>query len=261
MTKILSTIGVIGFLTASSCTKVVQIDLNKSNPKYVVEAEITNTDSFQTVHITRTVNFSDLNSYPAVTNAIVVISDNTGNSDTLAQGEPGFYKTSKIKGVPGRKYDLLILVDGRQFTANSTMPEPVVIDSLKAIDQMSFGKEIKSLKVTFMDDVTSDNYYYLMVYRNHQRLKSIYIDNDQSLNGIAFTRILPDMDSTYHSGDKVCVDLRSISKEVYDYYFSLQQTIGQSSATPANPVTNIKGNDVLGYFSAHTADRRKLIVP
>jgi hypothetical protein len=227
----------------------------------MIEGEVTNAESAQTVRITRSVNFSDNNQFPAVTNATVILSDDAGNADTLTQYDPGYYKTDKIKGEPGRTYSLKIFVDGKTFHASSKMPQPVAMDAMSVSEQSSFGKLIKAPVVTFHEPQGAGHYYYFRVYRNHHRVKTIYIDTDQANDGSIVDRFLPDTDSSYNSGDKVCVDLQSISKEVYDYYFSLQQTIGQSSATPANPVTNISGGYVLGYFSAHTADRRKLIVP
>lgn len=260
MKKVIFAVAAFSAISLNSCTKVVQIDLNKSNPQYVIEGNVTNAENLQTVHITRSVNFSDLNAYPAVTNAVVVISDDSGSLDTLLQDEPGYYQTTNIQGVPGRTYKLEIFVDDRKFSASSKMPQPVYIDTVRMVDQSSFGKQFKAPVVTFHEPSDNGNYYYFMVYRNHHRIRSLYIDNDLANNGGIINRSLPDPDSSYVAGDKVCIDLQSISKDDYDYYFSLQQTIGQSSATPANPVTNIKGGNVLGYFSAHTADRRKLIV-
>jgi hypothetical protein len=63
-----------------------------------------------------------------------------------------------------------------------------------------------------------------------------------------------------HSGDQLCVELQCIDRGVFDYYNTLQQTVEQSSATPANPASNITGG-ALGYFSAHTINRRQIVVP
>lgn len=247
-------------LGLASCTKVVQIDLNNSNPQYVIEGDITNDDNLQSVHITRSVNFSDINSYPAVTNAVVIISDDAGNVDTLLQAEPGYYQTANVRGVPGRTYNLEVLVDGIKFSASSTMPHAVYIDTVTVADQLSFGKMIEAPVVTFQDPPATGNFYCFTVYRDQHRLRSLYVDNDMANNGGVINRSLPDADSSYAAGDAIRVDMQCISKEMYEYYFSLQQTIGQSSATPANPVINISGGHVLGYFSAHTTDRRHLVV-
>lgn len=246
--------------TASSCTKVVNIDLNKSNPQYVIEAAVSNLDTVQRVHITRSVNFSEKNEFPAVTNATVILEDMAGIKDTLKQTEPGHYTTGTIRGVAGHTYTLIILVDGKQFTATSTMPKGVQIDMLETVVQSSFGQQIKAPKVTFHQTASTANFYRYTVYRNGQLDNTLYIDNDLANEGLVVERVLPNADSSYKPGERVNVELQSISKEMYDYYFSLQQTIDQSSATPANPVTNINGGNVLGYFSAHTSDRRECTI-
>lgn len=59
-----------------------------------------------------------------------------------------------------------------------------------------------------------------------------------------------DEEERIKAGDIITVEMQTIGKDVYDYFFSLDQTLSQSVATPANPVSNISG-DALGYFSAH----------
>jgi hypothetical protein len=55
--------------------------------------------------------------------------------------------------------------------------------------------------------------------------------------------------------------MRCIDKKVFDYLkqlSGLDPTNGQPT-TPANPTSNISGGS-LGYFSAHTVQRKKTIV-
>ena len=64
-------------------------------------------------------------------------------------------------------------------------------------------------------------------------------------------------------GDTVTVELQTISPEVYDYYFSFLQlgSFGiNQSATPSNPVSNIEGTDVLGYFNAYGFTQKTIII-
>ena len=61
-----------------SCKKVVQIDLNSANPQIVIVGEITDTTGPYGVYITKTVNFSDSNSYPHVSGATVQITFSAG---------------------------------------------------------------------------------------------------------------------------------------------------------------------------------------
>ena len=69
----------------SSCEKVVYIDLNSTNPIPVVEANVTNMPGPYTVKLSTTVNYYDSNTFPAITDATVTISDNAGNSEILRQ--------------------------------------------------------------------------------------------------------------------------------------------------------------------------------
>jgi hypothetical protein len=54
-----------------------------------------------------------------------------------------------------------------------------------------------------------------------------------------------------------------LDEAIYKYWYSLRSGGGDgtgSTAAPANPLTNIKGG-ALGYFSAHTINRKKVIAP
>ena len=248
-------------LSFASCTKVIDVDLNSSNPQYVIEGNVMSGEGIQTVDITQSVNFSDESKYPAVTNATVIISDGTDNVDTLIQESPGHYQTAKIRGIPGHTYTMQVFVDGQEFLSSSTMPQLVTFDSLSLANESNFGTEIKAPVATFQDPLGMRNFYHFIVYKNDIRLKTIYLDNDLVNDGILVSTSLRESDTTYSSGDRLRIEMQCISQTMFDYYYSLQQTIGQSSATPANPISNISGKNVLGYFSAHTVQERELIVP
>ena len=98
-----------------SCEKVVYIDLNTSDPHPVVEANITNQAGPYTVKLSRSVNYYDANIFPAITDATVTISDNSGNSEILKQTSDGIYQTSTTQGIPGRTYSLKILFNGKEY--------------------------------------------------------------------------------------------------------------------------------------------------
>src|ERR1700741_647325 len=96
-----------------SCTKVIQVNLNDAAPQTVIEGNITDSAGPYTVQITRTVNFSDANVFPAVSGALVSITDtNTSVVDTLTETSPGIYTTHVLQGVPGHTYDLYVAAAG-----------------------------------------------------------------------------------------------------------------------------------------------------
>ncbi|HYJ37819.1 MAG TPA: hypothetical protein VEV87_04350 [Chitinophagaceae bacterium] len=65
------------------------------------------------------------------------------------------------------------------------------------------------------------------------------------------------------TGDEVTIEMLTIDGVIFKYWNSLRSAGGDgstSTASPANPVTNIEGG-ALGYFSAQTIRQKKVIVP
>jgi hypothetical protein len=64
-------------------------------------------------------------------------------------------------------------------------------------------------------------------------------------------------------GDTVYVELQHITKDMFNYYNTLNNIVGSGgpmgSSTPYNPISNIKG-DALGYFGAYSSSFAFLIL-
>jgi hypothetical protein len=71
------TLFIFSIIALSACTKVINIDLNSSNQQIVVEAKIADDALPCTVKLSKSINFSNPNVFPAVEGAIVKISDGT----------------------------------------------------------------------------------------------------------------------------------------------------------------------------------------
>ncbi len=125
------TAALLGALTIASCQKEIQVDLNAASTQLVIEGAITDAAGPYTVRITETMAIGDDNTYPVVSGAQVIISDDACTVDTLSEGSPGVYKTRKIVGASGRTYNLAVAVRGKRYTATSTMPARVPLDSLR----------------------------------------------------------------------------------------------------------------------------------
>jgi hypothetical protein len=246
------------FLAAfCSCQKVIKVNLNSSAPRYVVEGNVTNLPGPYLITINKSVNFDQDNVFPTVSGAIVVITDNTaGVTDSLKETSPGNYHTSVLNGVPGHNYQLYIGAGGNVFTANCTMPALVTLDTLYT-QLSSFRGNSHQLVPVYTDPVTTGNYYHFAEIKNDTLTDNISIRNDALINGQV---IKQPIGGGLHDGDQVTLTLECIDSAMYQYYFTLEQTNNQNSATPANPLSNIKGG-ALGYFSAHTANKRSVVVP
>lgn len=247
-----------------SCEKVINIDLNSSDPQIVIEGTITNQPGPYTIKITETTDYFNPSDNPLLTNAVINISDNEGNFETLLEIEPGVYQTSDIQGVPGRTYDLYVNIDGQEFRASSYMPEITPIDSL-SYEESPFtprGNSEDYYYVTcyFLDTENIENYYRIKLYKNFKLSDNFYLIDDQLQDGnyIDYGRISDDI----VLNDIVIVELLNIDESVYNYYNTLSSILGgerMSSSTPANPNSNIS-NGALGYFGAYSFTQDTIII-
>lgn len=248
---------ILSALSLASCTKVIDVDLNTADPKYVIEGFVTKGETVHQVKITRTLNFDETVAFPTVDNAIVVISDNAGNSETLTLASPGIYKTSSLLGVEGRTYTITVTVDGKVFTATSYLPTEVSLDGLNVI-VFPFGLDtIRAVVPNRMDQAGIANYYQYDIFQNGEQVKGVNLQDDQFSDGVQNQQ--PLFGGDFIPGDTIRVIMYCIDKPVYKYLFSIDANTG-STAAPANPDSNF-GKSCLGYFSARTQKEQTVIIP
>jgi len=258
MVKSLRIFFIVFFLSSfCACQKVIKIDLNSSAPRYVVEGNVTNLPGPYLVTITKSVNFDQDNVFPTVSGALVLITDYTsGLADTLKETSPGNYQTTLLNGIPGHKYQLYINANSNVFTSSCIMPAFVALDSLYT-QKSSFRGDKSQLIPVYTDPITKGNYYHFKEIKNDTENNSEAIRNDNLINGQV---VKQPVEGGLNSGDRVTLIFECIDSAMYQYYYTLGQTKNQNSATPANPLSNIKGG-ALGYFSAHTSDSKSIVVP
>lgn len=241
-----------------SCQKVIDIDLKSTEPRIVIQGSITDQEGSYSVEIHKTVNFNEVNDFPPVSGALVVISDDLENSEILTETSPGIYTGSSLQGVPGRTYTLSVKVNDQEYKAVSTMPLPVEITDLK-IRQSDFGPD-KVVDVTFNDILDVDNYYRIIQIINGSQQPEIDIYDDEFNNGteINYTLFTDREDVDLQKGDSIVVLLRSIDEPTFEFYRTAREALG-SSQSPANPNSNLS-NGALGYFSAFAVRQDTVIV-
>jgi len=246
-------------LAFSACKKVISVNLNSSNPRYVIQGNVTDQPGPYVVSIIKTINFDQDNVFPTVSGAIVVITDVTANQvDTLSETTPGNYSTHTITGVSGHTYHLYVNAANNIFTASSTMPMLVTLDSLY-IQPSPFGKNLQLVPVYTDPALVGVNYHYyhFMEFKNDTESSNVIVRNDVLINGQTIKQ--PIGGAELIPGDSVALYMECIDSGIYVYYSTLNQTNNQNSATPTNPLTNLTGG-ALGYFSAHTSSMKSLIV-
>ncbi len=247
----------------TSCEDIIDIPLNSSEPRIVIEGVITNLDGPYTVRISESVDYYDPGEYPAVNNAHVELSDDAGSVEVLEENEDGLYISSKMKGQPGRTYTLKVEVDGKAYIAQSYLNTPVKIDSLKkeyfpAVGNRESGYYIHCY---FTDPPEQGNNYRLFAWKNGEMDENLYIMDDKFINGQSVDYYF--FINPYQIGDTISIALASIDRPVYEYYQTLFNIVAQQGggnpANPANPVSNLS-NDALGYFGALAVDVQDSVV-
>ncbi len=249
-----------------SCEKIIDINLNNANPKYVIEGNISDVPGDCRIIVTQTVNFSDLSLFPGVENAVVTIREDQNEPIKLNQTSQGIYESSQLQARPTHVYTLSVKVDGLEFTSTVKVPAKVNFDSLYIADFSGFGNTRKFANVIFQDAVGLGNSYRFIQYKNELPNSNIFLLNDEYSDGKVINTFLAFFDTSDNqrldTGDTVMVEMQGIDPSVYKFFLSLSQssTGGNESVAPGNAVSNIKGG-AIGYFNAYVKQRRTVIVP
>lgn len=248
-----------------SCEKVIDINLNKIAPKYVIEGTLSDEPGDCKVKISQSVNFSESNNFKMINGAIVSITDGSGSSVFLTQDSEGLYQSPTLVAKVGHKYSLSVNVNGQQFSSVCQVPLKVSLDSLYVIDFNSFGDTRKFGNVIFKDPVGISNSYRFLQFKNNIQNSNIFVLNDDFSDGRLINTFLAYFNKSDEQkikiGDSMTVRMQCIDPSVYKFFSSLSQSSsgGNNNVAPGNAVSNITGG-ALGYFSAYTKDEKTIIV-
>ncbi len=254
----------------NACQEVIEIDLNQTNPQYVIIGNIADDGKPCSVEITKTVNFSEPNNFPKITGAIVTLSDDKGSQEILSETKSGIYESKKMLGVVGNTYTLTVKYDGQTFISTSKMADATPIFDVKFIED-AFGGPPGTPQDTLPnfraiplhpDAPNVKNYYRYIQTINGVEDKAFLIRNDNLSDGKLNAQPLFSFDAKINRGNKYQVKLMNIDEANYNYLYALLQSSGNGpggGTTPANPPNNILGG-ALGYFSAHSVSVKEVIV-
>ena len=134
MKKILAGISILFFL--ASCEEDIQLDVAEGAKKIVIEGSIENGQVAEVI-ITRNsplfsaVDLSNIvvfNAQAYVSNGL--ITDTLKLDTLLTTSNPFVYRGKNITGLAGQVYYLTVVVDGKTYTAQTTIPTPIALDSV-----------------------------------------------------------------------------------------------------------------------------------
>ncbi len=252
-----------------SCQKVIELDLKDAETFVVIEGEVNAGDSVHTVLLSKSKNFSTDNIFETISGATIELSDNIGNVEVLNEVSQGRYETANFKAFEGGTYNLKVTYDGKTYTSSSTIPNKVELNSVSFIpDGFSSDGGLIAIPKRFDPADEKNSYRFdVAVKRNKDennlgwvRDSAILIQNDDFANGVETNQpIFGDL-GAYYVGDSCRFTMMCIDENIYKYFYSLTLNGPGGAATPANPVSNIEGEYVLGYFSAQTKQTLTFVV-
>ncbi len=278
----------IGF---TSCEKNIDVDFPPGDTPYVIEGYIEN-GTVPIISISRGISFlssitsTDFNNL-FVNNAVVSISVDGGAPILMTPinfGGATIYTNLSLSGEVGKRYDLLVQVDGKTFTATTSILAPRPLDSIvyKQAEGLK-GTEDSLVELTawYSDPIESENYSRMLTKKNSETFYDVAFNsvyNDFIINGqqVSFTvfggkQSLQNNDSAdfsqygyFKRGDTVYVKWASIDKNQYDFWNTFEAQSG-SFGNPFSPTvlikSNIKGSGGIGIWASYGASLDTIIIP
>lgn len=249
-----------------SCTKEITLELDTAEPKLVVESIISeNLEPYKVKLSQTTPYFTDGEVY--VSNALVMISDDLGNLDTLTYVSNGIYSTiTNRQGMVGTTYNLTVIWAGTTYTASETIPLRVNLDTIiyQYQEAGAFQEEGYITALNAQDIPGYSNHYRFSFYRNDTLQTDpfkYFVVDDQFSDGNYISAFTP---YVYQTGDTCRIELLCISKSYYQFLTSLgnqvQASGGPFDPIPSNPPSNIS-NGALGFFAAVTRSVKAIVLP
>lgn len=245
----------------SSCEKVIDLNLENTERKVVIEAIFTDILTRHEITISSTANFNESNTKIPISGALVTIKEENGATFTFTESTPGTYISARTRGIPGRKYTLTVTVNGKTYTAVSEMPMRVPIKSIGQAELTFFNDTRKIIELNYKDPLNIANYYYNRVFVNGVKRENFSVDSDRFNDGKDVKNTIF-IDKPYLvKGDAVRVQMLTIDENIYRYLFSITQITGNGGppTTPANPISNFN-NGALGFFSASSATEESMVI-
>ena len=264
-------------LIATSCTDVIEVELEPGDNQLVVDAWINNKSETQVIKLRRTSPYFDSSPSPAELGATVTIQeedaftytfediDNTGNYTWTPDSGQSF-------GAIGNVYTLNIeLANGKKYQASSVMNRVPAVDSIAAEEREEELGQPAGYYCEFfaVDPPGAGDAYWIKTYKNGEFLNKPSEMNlafdagftaGAMLDGItfitpirSFVNRVPDSGDNavdtdsfppYVKGDSITVQINSLTFEAFEFLSQAQTqlTLGNAglfAEPPSNVPTNI----------------------
>lgn len=243
------------FLICISCEEVVDIDLDESPPRLVIEASLVwdmeQSKNVQEIKLTTTAPYFGNEIPPAIGGSVSVF-DKNGKEFVFEEVRDGFFVNEEIEPSDEETFELQVEYQGELYTATESFVTAPKIDYILQEDNGGFTGQDVELRVFYTDPEEQENYYLFKFYHEDN---SLQVTNDQFTNGNQTFTVFSNED--LEAGDEVGIELEGISEGFYEYLFLLTSQAGSGGGPFQTQPTTVRGNIVntsnaenfaFGYF-------------
>lgn len=251
----------------TNCEKVIDVDVPSIEPKLIIDASFEVLFDENPVVANTTVKLSLSADYfedtiPPALNASVFLTNLSDNTiiNFSDENEDGNYEPI-ISFIPADdvEYELTIIYDNETYKGKATkVKSPPFTEIIQGDDTLFSGDEIE-LKISFTDNVTTDNYYLF----NIDTYNFITIE-DRFFNGTDYNFSYFYEDENIEFPKNITLTMSGMTKEYYTYFEILVSQGGQEGGGPFQAIpSSLLGNMInqtneenfpLGYFHISETD-------
>lgn len=253
-----------------SCTEPMDLKLDSTFTRLVVEGAITTDTGRHQVRLSKTTDFYYSGRPPAVSNATVKISDGMQVIELLENPlGSGIYETvTEFWGEVGKTYTLMIELEEdiggySVYTASCLIRPTVQPDSIQVVFQPAWGDGFWEVKLYAQDPPTND-FYKLLIYINdrlvNDSLHKVFALDDRLFNGnytngigVAFLSAQRE-DNRLVAGDVVTLMIANLTEEYTRFIWTARSESGFNTPLFSGPPANVRGNvsnGAIGFFAAY----------
>jgi hypothetical protein len=282
------------FLTVfASCEDPIDVRVDSGEPKLVIDAFVNDLHEPQRIRLTQSIPyFNTPGSEPPVSGATVVLIDtsntrlflfaDSGNGNYVWNPNPALGDTLTV----GKTYALVVIEGMDTLIGFSTLNPTAKIDSLFIVNETGDNPGFtpgKYVELAANDLPGTGNVYWIKTWYNDTFRNGIFDMNlayDQAGSpnsaqdgGLFIWPIrygaINDFSKPYRVGDKVRVEIHSLTPETY-YWLNLIQNENQNGGLFATPPSNIgtnmfpfnpaKKRGLAGFFCVSAVSRRVIVV-
>ncbi|MGQ1891888.1 DUF4249 domain-containing protein [Thermophagus sp. OGC60D27] len=255
-----------------SCCEKVKFDpnieyLNENLP--VVYGILANHPDYRTIELTRTAPYMDGSEYPIIEDATITVKDQQNTYPFSYIGNGIYRAPDTFKPGIDTTYLLTIQLDDQTYEAQSTMPPPVNIHSLRIQPDRWEDKDANIYEITaWLKDNEVENERFVFKYAiNHHLYDSIKVWShytDQLTNNIWLEDVMIFGNIEADPNDTIDIFALSISESYYNFIQAAEKNrVGFNPFTPPSgiPVTGNINNGALGIFQITSVVQERVVVP